>query len=52
MPAIRTVTYGREYQPNTLKRKRSYGFLARLKSYNGRRILKRRMLKGRKFLTH
>ena len=48
----RNVTYGREYQPNTLKRKRSVGFLARLKSIGGRKILKRRMMKGRKHLTH
>ena len=49
---VRFVTYGREYQPNTLKRKRSFGFLARLKSKTGRKILLRRMLKGRKYLTH
>ena len=50
--SVRFVTYGREYQPNTLKRKRSFGFLARLKSKTGRKILLRRMLKGRKYLTH
>lgn len=49
---VRCVTYGREYQPNTLKRKRSVGFLARLKSIGGRKILKRRMMKGRRYLTH
>ena len=49
---VRFVQYGREYQPNTLKRKRSYGFLARLKSIGGRKILKRRMMKGRKTLSH
>ncbi|KAI8805992.1 ribosomal protein [Cladochytrium replicatum] len=48
----RSVTFGREYQPSNLRRKRRYGFLARLKTLNGRKILKRRILKGRKYLTH
>ncbi|XP_062517313.1 large ribosomal subunit protein bL34m-like [Corticium candelabrum] len=48
----RYVTRGREYQPSTLRRKRKFGFLARLMSRTGRKILARRRKKGRKFLTH
>ncbi|GMM43432.1 putative mitochondrial 54S ribosomal protein [Pichia kluyveri] len=43
---------GNTYQPNTLKRKRRLGFLARMKSRSGRNIVKRRFEKGRWFLTH
>ncbi|OBA21050.1 hypothetical protein METBIDRAFT_78139 [Metschnikowia bicuspidata var. bicuspidata NRRL YB-4993] len=43
---------GNTYQPSTLKRKRTFGFLARLKSRNGRKILARRKAKGRWYLTH
>lgn len=43
---------GNTYQPNTLKRKRRLGFLARMKSRTGRQIVKRRFEKGRWFLTH
>lgn len=49
---LRFVTYGREYQPSQLVRKRRHGFLARKRSKGGRRILKRRMLRGRKSLSH
>ena len=43
---------GNTYQPNTLKRKRRLGFLARMKSRTGRQIVKKRFEKGRWFLTH
>ncbi|RKP30983.1 hypothetical protein METBISCDRAFT_14967 [Metschnikowia bicuspidata] len=43
---------GNTYQPSTLRRKRTFGFLARLRSRNGRKILARRKAKGRWYLTH
>ncbi|ODV85344.1 hypothetical protein CANARDRAFT_28604 [[Candida] arabinofermentans NRRL YB-2248] len=43
---------GNTYQPNTLKRKRRLGFLARMKSRTGRRIVNDRKAKGRWFLTY
>ena len=49
---IRFKSYGREYQPSNIVRKRRHGFLARLRSKNGRKILKRRRMKGRKYLSH
>jgi len=39
------------YKPSRIKRKRTHGFLARKKSSTGRKVLKRRMKKGRKRLT-
>ena len=45
--SVRAATYGAEYQPSMIKRKRMFGFIKRLKTLNGRKILLRRMLKGR-----
>jgi len=46
---IRFKSRGNTYQPSVLVRKRRHGFLARLES--GQKILTRRRMKGRKFLT-
>ena len=40
------------FDPSHRVRKRRHGFLARLRSRTGRKVLKRRTLKGRQSLTH
>ncbi|WVR07274.1 hypothetical protein IAU60_004315 [Kwoniella sp. DSM 27419] len=51
--SLRFVAMGTFYQPSQRKRKRKHGFLARLRGgRNGRKMLERRLIKGRRNLSH
>ncbi|KAJ6664264.1 hypothetical protein lerEdw1_008483 [Lerista edwardsae] len=49
---IRTKARGNEYQPSNLKRKHKHGWIRRIRTASGIEVILRRMLKGRKSLTH
>ncbi|XP_069734435.1 large ribosomal subunit protein bL34m [Phaenicophaeus curvirostris] len=49
---VRTKARGNEYQPNNRKRKRTHGWIKRISTPAGVAVILRRMLKGRKSLSH
>ncbi|XP_042300596.1 39S ribosomal protein L34, mitochondrial [Sceloporus undulatus] len=49
---IRTKTRGNEYQPSNIKRKHKHGWIKRIRTASGIEVILRRMLKGRKSLSH
>ncbi|XP_010892275.2 39S ribosomal protein L34, mitochondrial [Esox lucius] len=49
---VRTKKRGTEYQPKNLKRKRTHGWIKRISTQGGIEVILRRMLKGRKSLSH
>ncbi|XP_009566629.2 39S ribosomal protein L34, mitochondrial isoform X2 [Cuculus canorus] len=49
---IRMKARGNEYQPNNRKRKRTHGWIKRISTPAGVEVILRRMLKGRKSLSH
>ncbi|XP_029929668.1 large ribosomal subunit protein bL34m [Myripristis murdjan] len=49
---VRTRKRGTEYQPKNIKRKRTHGWIKRISTQGGIEVILRRMLKGRKSLTH
>uniref|UniRef100_A0A8C6WK88 Large ribosomal subunit protein bL34m n=1 Tax=Neogobius melanostomus TaxID=47308 RepID=A0A8C6WK88_9GOBI len=49
---VRTRKRGTEYQPKNIKRKRTHGWIKRNSTRGGIEVLLRRILKGRKSLSH
>lgn len=41
----------RTYQPKKIKRARTHGFRSRMKTAGGRKVIKRRIAKGRKEIS-
>ncbi|NXR75880.1 RM34 protein, partial [Pycnonotus jocosus] len=49
---IRGRSRGNEYQPNNWKRKKTHGWVRRIRTPGGIAVILRRMLKGRRSLSH
>uniref|UniRef100_A0A8C5LHG7 Large ribosomal subunit protein bL34m n=1 Tax=Leptobrachium leishanense TaxID=445787 RepID=A0A8C5LHG7_9ANUR len=49
---VRFKKRGMEYQPKFLKRLRTHGWQTRIRTRGGIEVILRRMLKGRKSLSH
>ncbi|XP_044514523.1 39S ribosomal protein L34, mitochondrial [Gracilinanus agilis] len=49
---VRSKARGNEYQPSNIKRKRKHGWIKRLSTPGGIKVILQRMLKGRKSLSH
>ncbi|NWV90844.1 RM34 protein, partial [Machaerirhynchus nigripectus] len=49
---LRGKSRGNEYQPNNWKRKRTHGWIKRISTPGGIAVILRRLLKGRRSLSH
>ncbi|KAG6939537.1 mitochondrial ribosomal protein L34, partial [Chelydra serpentina] len=49
---IHTNAHWNEYQPKKLKRKRTHGWIKRIRTPSGIEVIPRHMLKGKKSLSH